>query len=176
MVDYLESVGLRESAAALEKEGRVDTATKEQSKGLLEKKWTSVLRLQKKVHQLEEELKTAQENSAAFSSSSAKRPAAQALPVAPALHTLKGHRGGVTCVRFHPQYPLLASASGKYYCSSFVLFSSIHRFHLSEDASIKMWDCEAGQFERTLKVKACNKDFEEEKDDNHFLLFVGTYE
>lgn len=132
VVDYLESVGLKESAAVLEKEAGVDAAAKGAAKGLLEKKWSSVLRLQKKLMQLEEENKQLKENSSSLGGpGGGKRPAHQALPLAPALHTLKGHRGGVGCVRFHPQYPLLATCS--------------------EDASIKVWDSETGQFERTLK-------------------------
>lgn len=99
----------------------MSAAAKAEAKGLLEKKWTSVLRLQKKMMSLEEENKQLKENAA---TSGPKRPATQLLPVAPSLHVLKGHRGAVTCVRFHPQFPLLVSAG--------------------EDASIKMWDIEVG--------------------------------
>ncbi len=84
----------------LEREAKVDAAAKAGAKGLLEKKWSSVLRLQKKMMQLEEENKQLKEN---VSNLGPKRPTAQLLPVAPAIHELKGHRGGVTCVRFHPQ-------------------------------------------------------------------------
>jgi platelet-activating factor acetylhydrolase IB subunit alpha len=121
VVDYLDSSGLKESAALLEKEAKVDVESKVAAKGLLEKKWTSVLRLQKKMMQLEEENKQLKENAANVGP---KRPTTQLLPVAPATHTLQGHRAGVTCVRFHPQYPQIASAS--------------------EDATIKFWDCEVG--------------------------------
>lgn len=129
MVDYLESIGLKESAKCLEMEGKVDIEAKLAAKGLLEKKWSTVLRLQKKLMQLEEENKQLKENVATHTGS--KRIAAQLLPVAPPTHILKGHRGAVTSVRFHPQYPLLASSS--------------------EDATVKLWDTESGQFERTLK-------------------------
>lgn len=62
-----------------------------------------------------------------------KRAAMQAdwVPRAPAAHVLTGHRQSITRVAFHPQYSLLASAS--------------------EDATIKIWDWETGEFERTLK-------------------------
>lgn len=53
------------------------------------------------------------------------------VPRAPARHTLAGHRLPVTSVAFHPLFTLLASAS--------------------EDATIKIWDWETGEFERTLK-------------------------
>lgn len=62
-----------------------------------------------------------------------KRAAMQAdwVPRAPAAHVLTGHRQSITRVAFHPQYSLLASAS--------------------EDATVKIWDWETGEFERTLK-------------------------
>jgi platelet-activating factor acetylhydrolase IB subunit alpha len=63
----------------------------------------------------------------------ARRTAAQVdwVPRAPAAHVLTGHRSPVTRVAFHPQYSLIASAS--------------------EDATVKIWDWETGEFERTLK-------------------------
>ena len=54
------------------------------------------------------------------------------LPRNPPRHSLTGHRSPVTKVAFHPMYNVCASAS--------------------EDASIKIWDWETGEFERTLKV------------------------
>lgn len=53
------------------------------------------------------------------------------LPRAPARHSLTGHRGPITRVVFHPTYTVIASAS--------------------EDSTIKIWDWETGEFERTLK-------------------------
>eukprot|EP00828_Plagiopyla_frontata_P009038 TRINITY_DN14609_c0_g1_i4.p1 TRINITY_DN14609_c0_g1~~TRINITY_DN14609_c0_g1_i4.p1 ORF type:complete len:313 (-),score=17.68 TRINITY_DN14609_c0_g1_i4:477-1415(-) len=52
-------------------------------------------------------------------------------PRAPCKQTLQGHRGAITMVRLHPAYSLLASSS--------------------EDGTIKLWDLETGQFERSLK-------------------------
>jgi platelet-activating factor acetylhydrolase IB subunit alpha len=68
-----------------------------------------------------------------LSMSPAKRAASQTdwVPRAPAAHVLTGHRLPVTRIAFHPQYSLLASAS--------------------EDATVKIWDWETGEFERTLK-------------------------
>ncbi len=113
--------------------------------GLLEKKWTSVIRLQKKVRllfispaffhlpkimDLENRNAALQEE---LSLSPAKRAAMQSdwVPRAPAAHVLTGHRAAVTRIAFHPQYSILASAS--------------------EDATVKIWDWETGEFERTLK-------------------------
>jgi platelet-activating factor acetylhydrolase IB subunit alpha len=53
MIAYLTSVNLPNSAAALREELNIgdsfDAATSKKYEGLLEKKWTSVVRLQKKV-------------------------------------------------------------------------------------------------------------------------------
>jgi platelet-activating factor acetylhydrolase IB subunit alpha len=115
--------------------GDVDT-----TKQLLEKKWTSVVRLQKKVMELEaqiEELKKykpssninndGNDNNGIKKSNSDSR----ILPRAPAKAVLNGHRGPITCVTFHPIYSIIVSGS--------------------EDATIKIWDSESGQYERTLK-------------------------
>jgi platelet-activating factor acetylhydrolase IB subunit alpha len=63
----------------------------------------------------------------------AKRAASQTdwVPRAPAAHVLTGHRSPVTGVAFHPQYSIIASSS--------------------DDATIKIWDWETGELERTLK-------------------------
>ena len=57
IIAYLSSVNLPESAATLRKEVNIgdgfDEATSKKYEGLLEKKWTSVVRLQKKVSENE---------------------------------------------------------------------------------------------------------------------------
>lgn len=53
------------------------------------------------------------------------------LPRSPARHTLQSHRDPVTCVAFHPVFSSLASGS--------------------EDYTIKIWDWELGELERTIK-------------------------
>ena len=53
------------------------------------------------------------------------------LPRSPARHMLQSHRSPVTCVAFHPIFSSLASGS--------------------EDATIKIWDWELGELERTVK-------------------------
>ena len=53
------------------------------------------------------------------------------LPREPEKYTMSGHRGKVTKVAIHPVYSLVASAS--------------------EDATIRLWDFEQGEHERTLK-------------------------
>ena len=53
------------------------------------------------------------------------------LPRAPPLHTLQSHRAPITSLSLHPIHSLLATAS--------------------EDTTLKIWDYETGEFERTLK-------------------------
>ena len=56
------------------------------------------------------------------------------LPREPAKYTMQGHRSKITKIVVHPFYNLVASAS--------------------EDASIRLWDFEQGEHERTLKSHA----------------------
>lgn len=53
------------------------------------------------------------------------------IPRAPEKQSMTGHRSPITRVVFHPVYQILASSS--------------------EDTTIKIWDYETGEFERTLK-------------------------
>lgn len=181
VIDYLLTNGLVESANALKQEANLLEFTQDPKakwSGLLEKKWTSVIRLQKKVRFpsltcfqpppshtshaqrllypattfirshtslvtvvdsvsllpqiMDLETRNAQLTEELAAAPTSKRPAAgDWLPRAPARHSLKGHRASVTKVAFHPVYSQLASAS--------------------EDASIKVWDWDSGDNERTVK-------------------------
>jgi len=64
------------------------------------------------------------------SRSSASSSAGPFLPRA-ARHTLTSHRAPITRIAFHPTWTVLASAS--------------------EDSTVKIWDWESGDFERTVK-------------------------
>ena len=137
MVAYLQSAGLKESAVRLKQESNLgdhfDDTTAKKYESLLEKKWTSVVRLQKRIMDLElknKELQTELDTATPLSSSRKLDPS-KWLPKAPAKHTLVGHRGPVISIAFHPTYTSLASAS--------------------EDATIKIWDWELGELEMTLK-------------------------
>ncbi|CAD6570894.1 MAG: protein with putative role during mitosis [Tremellales sp. Tagirdzhanova-0007] len=137
MLSYLHATGLHHTYEALKKETDNDDFEVDDPKarwvGLLEKKWTSVIRLQKKIMDLESRnaallAELASPSRASSSSSSSSTPF---LPRAPARHTLTSHRASITRVSFHPTWTVLASAS--------------------EDATVKIWDWESGDFERTVK-------------------------
>lgn len=151
MLEYLHANNFVGAYNALKEDSGTEYTPDPKAKyaGLLEKKWTSVIRLQKKVScarliphssaiepapiqimDLETRNASLQEE---LSLAPSKRAAMQAdwVPRAPAAHVLTGHRQSITRVAFHPQYSLLASAS--------------------EDATVKIWDWETGDFERTLK-------------------------
>eukprot|EP00656_Telonema_subtile_P015744 TRINITY_DN18284_c0_g1_i2.p1 TRINITY_DN18284_c0_g1~~TRINITY_DN18284_c0_g1_i2.p1 ORF type:complete len:383 (-),score=66.67 TRINITY_DN18284_c0_g1_i2:80-1228(-) len=108
-----------------DREGACDTSVK-----LLEKKWTSVVRLQKKIMDLEAKVEQCETDLAERGGKKGKVNSAS-LPKNVARHELSGFRGPITAVGFHPVVPLVA-ASG-------------------EDGTVKVWDYESGQFEKSLR-------------------------
>ena len=119
---FLQDTGLKQSDAS--------TGNK------LEKKWGTLLSLQKKISDLESEVKQLKEdleNGGKGLSDKAKKEAeSMGLPKSVAKATLKGHRQGITCLCFHPFYKRLASGS--------------------DDASIIIWECDEFTEERSLKA------------------------
>jgi len=114
--------------------------TEDSKKGLLEKKWTAVVRLQKKVMDLEAKLVEAHNQKGGGGGGDKLSGSVfslipisdkKGLPREPAVGSMAGHRAPVTCVAMHPTYMMAASGS--------------------EDATIKLWDYETQQYERTLK-------------------------
>ncbi|KAL4431820.1 hypothetical protein ABPG74_015260 [Tetrahymena malaccensis] len=134
------------------KQGKTSTANTD----ILEKKWVSITRLQKKVMELESENQRLQEENNILKR---KRPGVilsngndssnngqilagnggneshdqdqSFIPKEPAKFVMQGHRSQVTQVAFHPTYSIVATCS--------------------EDGSIRLWDFESGQLERALK-------------------------
>ncbi|KAH8647106.1 WD domain-containing protein [Xylariales sp. PMI_506] len=138
IIAYLASNNLTNTAETLRQELNLgdtfDAATAKKYEGLLEKKWTSVVRLQKKIMDLESRNAAIQaELDSATPTSLARRnqDPTSWLPRSPARHTLQSHREPITCVAFHPVFTSLASGS--------------------EDYTIKIWDWELGELERTIK-------------------------
>uniref|UniRef100_A0A7S4MWN7 Lissencephaly-1 homolog n=1 Tax=Odontella aurita TaxID=265563 RepID=A0A7S4MWN7_9STRA len=131
----------RAAAALAEADPKSCTSDKATSSGgipILEKKWTAVPRLQRKVLELE---RAAAQNAKIFAHRSgggdggaaggAGGSARKMIPRPPATHTLQGHQGVVTCVAVHPVYTVAVSGS--------------------EDGTVKVWDHESGEYVRTLK-------------------------
>lgn len=135
-----------------------------QSSGLLVKKWSSVIRMQKKagldpylprppdhtdrffqIMDLDQRLQQALEDNARGPSTSSSKKFDEDWTPKPhsAKHVLSGHRDRVNAISFHPRYSVIASAG--------------------EDAMLKVWDWETGELERTLKghtmaIKDCEFD------------------
>ncbi|KAG0221062.1 protein with putative role during mitosis [Mortierella sp. GBA43] len=133
LLDYLHSSGFKESFEALRMETKNQDFTpgpKQKSAGLLEKKWTSVIRLQKKIMDLENKITAMQEE---LSNAPVRKVTSSVdwIPRPPERYTLTGHRSPVTRVVFHPVFSLIASAS--------------------EDTTIRISDYETGEYERSLK-------------------------
>lgn len=132
IADYLQTQGFNEALEAFKKEAEVkEDDNPSKYSGLLEKKWTSVIRLQKKVMDLEAKLTEMQKEVVEGGATRKTRSATDWIPRPPERYELKGHRNTVTKVLFHPVYSVIVSCS--------------------EDATIKVWDYETGDFERTLK-------------------------
>lgn len=116
------------TAAALRTEGALGDDIENSRKNLLEKKWTAVVRLQKKVLDLEAKLAEAAKGGGSDASIFTGAIAAsqrRGIPKEPAVGSMVGHRGPVTCVCVHPIYSLAASGS--------------------EDAMVKLWDFDSKQ-------------------------------
>lgn len=131
IADYLGSSGYTEALEAFRKEADMPNEIERKYGGLLEKKWTSVIRLQKKVMELEAKLSEAEKEVIEGAPTKAKRTPNDWIPRPPEKFSLTGHRATVTRVVFHPVFSMMVSAS--------------------EDATIKVWDFETGEYERTLK-------------------------
>lgn len=129
--DYLCSNGYMDAMEAFKKEADMPGEIERKYAGLLEKKWTSVIRLQKKVMELETKLSEAEKEYIAGAPTREKRSPTEWIPRPPEKYCLSGHRAPVTKVLFHPVFSLMVSSS--------------------EDASIKVWDFETGDYEKTLK-------------------------
>ncbi|XP_033628104.1 lissencephaly-1 homolog isoform X1 [Asterias rubens] len=130
IADYLRSNGYENALHEFQKEADLPGDVERKYNGLLEKKWTSVIRLQKKVMDLECKLNET-EKEYTTGGPNQKRSPTEWIPRPPERYSLTGHRSTITRVLFHPVYSVMVTAS--------------------EDATIKVWDYEAGDFERTLK-------------------------
>lgn len=112
----------------------MDTDTVKKYETLLPKKWTSVVRLQKKIMELEAREAALQSELESLTPASLARrndDPTSWLPTAVPRHTLESHRSSINCVAFHPIFSSVATGS--------------------DDCTIKIWDWDVGELERTIK-------------------------
>lgn len=135
ILDYFEKHGFSNSFQAFKIDANIDENVDRgkltQFNGLLEKKWTLTTRLQQKVLMLEEKVEQLSREAFSGAPSREKRQPDEWIPRPPERFQLNGHRLPVTRVIFHPVFNVIASSS--------------------EDCTIKVWDFESGEFERSLK-------------------------
>ena len=87
-------------------------ARKNGSIPLLEKKWTAIPRLQKKVLELERQAAhNTQIHAHRTGAGDAAGGSRRMLPRLPCAHTLQGHAASVTCVALHPVFTMVISGS-----------------------------------------------------------------
>ncbi|XP_039269380.1 platelet-activating factor acetylhydrolase IB subunit beta-like [Styela clava] len=129
--EYLRSNGYDKAFNAFRMEANLSENIDKKYEGLMEKKWTSVVRLQRKVMDLESKLNELKNESRDGIVPRDRKDPAEWIPRPPERHSLSGHRTPITRVVFHPVYSVFVSAS--------------------EDTTIKVWDYENGDFEKTLK-------------------------
>lgn len=104
---YFQECGFQEAATAFQKEAAIEPDAG--LNGLLEKKWTSVIRLQKKVGSLHFlaslwQISELESKMSQMEEGKHKKTGGDGLPRLPEKFTLSGHRNHVTSVKFHPQY------------------------------------------------------------------------
>ncbi|PGH34635.1 nuclear distribution protein PAC1 [[Emmonsia] crescens] len=145
IIAYLSANNLLNAAATLRselnlEEDTFDAATAKKYETLLEKKWTSVVRLQKKaglhsnimdVESRNAALQFELDNMASTSLSRCNQDPTAWLPRFPPQHSLESHRDTINSVAFHPIFSSIASGS--------------------DDCTIKIWDWELGELEKTIK-------------------------
>lgn len=98
IADYLGNNGYSGSLEVFRKEADLSGDIDKKFGGLLEKKWTSVIRLQKKVMELEAKLSEAEKEVIEGAPSKAKRSPGEWIPRPPEKFSLSGHRASITRV------------------------------------------------------------------------------
>ena len=130
ILEHIANNGYSKSAEIFAQQAEIQLNEVDPEGKKLEIKWKSILSLQKKITMLEQKVKGLQEDLGKFGGGGA-------LPVngnledlymikTPAKYEMKGHKGVVTSLAFHPQYTQMASSS--------------------DDGSIKIWEFETGDF------------------------------
>ncbi|PWN42150.1 putative platelet-activating factor acetylhydrolase ib alpha subunit [Ceraceosorus guamensis] len=135
ILEYMHRSGFEDAYEALKKDADMPdfspSTAPQKVVGLLEKKWTGTVRLQKKVIAYEQQITNLEAELKA--APTGRRAASQAdwLPSNDPSRILEGHRKQVISVVFHPTFSIVATAS--------------------EDCDVKVWDWQSGECEATLK-------------------------
>lgn len=137
--EYLSSNSYEKTSDAFTSECSDQLAKKEgesiHTNNILERKWVTIPRLQKKITELEKENEKLKEELKSVShmkkTTANKEEMDNMFPKAPESHKFTGHKGSVNKVAIHPMYTQIAS--------------------IGEDESIKLWDFEAKKYEGSLK-------------------------
>lgn len=103
IADYLSTNNYSEALEAFRKEADLSSEIEKKFGGLLEKKWTSVIRLQKKVMELETKLSEVEKEVIDGAPTKTKRSPGEWIPRPPEKYSLSGHRATITRVNanFH---------------------------------------------------------------------------
>jgi len=130
--EYFKDKGYKNAYEIFKDEANVPEDYDKKFSGLLERKWTTVMRLSRKVQELEAKCQElTRETRDSSHGGAGKKDPSMWIPRLPERCSLSGHRKPITRVVIHPVYNVAVSSS--------------------EDATIKVWDYETGDFERTLK-------------------------
>ncbi|KAI8631365.1 nuclear distribution protein pac-1a [Xylariaceae sp. FL1651] len=152
IIAYLAANNLTATTAALRtelnlEENDFDAATAERYKGLLEKKWTSVVRLQKKIMDLESRNATLQselDSATPASLSMRNKDPSSWLPKPNPRYTLESHRKTINCIAFHS-----SGSRRRIRCPR----GNILLASCSSDLTIKLWDpANDASRDQTLKI------------------------
>lgn len=129
ILEYMFANGYQNAYDAFIEDSGVDPEDDSiKAKNMLETKWKSVARLKRQVLALEDQIKRYKEENDAGAIMGQQK---EGLPKQPEKFEMIGHKNRVTAVKFHPVYDQLATAS--------------------EDASIKLWDTETGDNDKTMR-------------------------
>ena len=129
IISFLNEHEFVASAKMLQEESHVTTSS--QHKGLLERKWVTVARLQKRCMDLDKQISDLQREIDKNLFRKKQHFDFTPLLKSPCRHVLEGHKSSVLTVAVHPKYTIIASGS--------------------DDTTIKIYDYESGEFERSCK-------------------------
>lgn len=128
LLAYLEVQGFNRTKNALRAKAGVTKKTERKHRKIIPENWRAIVKLRRQITQLEEKNRQLKEDIKNFGS---EKKECDPLPKKPAKYTFKKQKNVITCVRFHPKYPSLASAS--------------------EDASIIIYNADSGIVEQELR-------------------------